>query len=227
MTAEHVRAGAYRPGPLGRNFARVPFELITSMRARGLHIKWAVLLSLLAYSGEEEGVMWASCPRAKVCGLLGISERQAGNAAAALVRDGLLSVIEAGHNGRATVYRVNVPDAVPTSLRAAPTSPEIAPTTLGAAPTSPDAVPTVGGAGAGAAESWAQPRDVVPTGRVGTTPGVAPNRTLEEGSISEPSSRGMSTRADGPREGAHKAPAAGAYRTELKPVDIGLLRVGR
>ena len=220
MTAAHASAGAYRPGPLGRNFARVPFELITSMRAKGLPIKWGVLLSLLAYSGEEEGAMWASCPRAKVCGLLGISERQAGNAVAALVRDGLLSVIEAGHNGRATVYRVNVSDAVPTS-------PEIVPTTLDAAPTSPDAVPTAGGVGAGASDSWVQPRDVVSTGREGTTPGVAPNRTLEEGSISEPSSRGMSTRADGPREGAHKAPAAGAYRTELKPVDIGLLRVGR
>lgn len=92
------KAGKFIPGTLGHTFSRVPLELISTMLDAGMPIKWAVMLAIMSYCGEdEEGSVWASCARSAICEALGITERQARNAASSLVRGGILSVLEPGH----------------------------------------------------------------------------------------------------------------------------------
>lgn len=213
------KSGAYRPGKLGRTFSRVPPELISTMLDAGMPIKWAVMLAIMSYCGEdEEGTVWASCARSAICGALGITERQARNAASSLVRGGILSVLEPGHNGRATVYRVNLkghPVQTPTTAQPSPTTPETTPTT--ARPT-----PSVG-AGTPGGERGVPGSN--PFSTVGACPEATPNRTLEEGSYRGPSSEGDALAADGSAESPHEGLRGdGArYITDLRPLSTGEL----
>lgn len=118
------KAGAFGPGHLSCTFARVPLNLITRAHSCGMPHKWAVLAYLCRWvSGDESGGVVASCSRAELCDALGISQRQAKNAIDGLKRDGLLRVLCQGHNGRASVYSLNVGSALetyPTSVGSAP-----------------------------------------------------------------------------------------------------------
>ena len=122
------KAGAYSPGSLGRTFARVPLEHITAARKGGMPIKWAVWLFLHSYCGADDGAVWVSCSRSEICSGLDLKESQVRTAVSSLIDDGMLSVLEPGHNGRATVYCVNVagkcPEATPTTPEPTPTTPE-------------------------------------------------------------------------------------------------------
>ena len=115
------KAGAFVPGQISRTFARVPLDSITEAHRRGMPNKWAVLLMLMSHMGEsEDGTVWASSPVNVVCERLGLNERQVRKAVESLKRDGMLKVIESGHNGRASVYAVAVgspPEGYPTHRR--------------------------------------------------------------------------------------------------------------
>lgn len=126
------KAEAYYPSPLGCTFVRVPFELITTMRRKGMPIKWAVMLTILKFCGsDEDGNVWTSCARSEVCSILGITKEQARTAVSTLIKQGVITVLEPGHNGRATVYRLNMERYVnpsPTAPQPTPTIPESTPT---------------------------------------------------------------------------------------------------
>ena len=213
------KAGAYRPGQLGRTFVRVPLELISTMLDAGMPIKWAVMLAIMSYCGkDEEGAVWASCARSAICGTLGITEQQERNAATSLIRSGVLSVLEPGHNGRATVYRVNMkgrPTPSPTTAQPSPTAPETTPTTAGPTPSAETGTP--GG-------ERGVPRGN-PFSSVGACPEATPNRTLEEGSYRGPSSEGNALDAFGSAEGPHEGPRGdgAGYITDLRPLSTGEL----
>lgn len=213
------KAGAYRPSPLGRTFVRVPLELISTMLDAGMPIKWAVMLAIMSYCGkDEEGTVWASCARSAICGALGITERQARNAASSLIRGGILSVLEPGHNGRATVYRVNLkghPVQTPTTAQPSPTTPETTPTTAGPTPSV--------GAGTPGGERGVPGNN--PFSTVGACPEATPNRTLVEGSYRGPSSEGNALDASGSAPSLHEGPRGdgAGYITNLRPLSAGEL----
>lgn len=213
------KPGAYRPGKLGSTFSRIPLELISTMLDAGMPIKWAVMLAIMSYCGkDEEGTVWASCARSAICGTLGITEQQERNAATSLIRSGVLSVLEPGHNGRATVYRVNMkghPTPSPTTAQPSPTAPETTPTTAEPTPS----------AGAGTPEGERGVPRGNPFSSVGACPEATPNRTLEEGSYWGPSSEGNALDAFGSAEGPHEGPRGdgAGYITDLRPLSTGEL----
>lgn len=103
------KAGRFAPGRMSRTFARVPLDSITEAHLRGLPHKWAVLFMLMSYTRElEDGTVAASCPVDVLCERLGLTRRQVKKAAESLRADGLLRIIERGHNGRASVYAISV-----------------------------------------------------------------------------------------------------------------------
>ena len=129
------KAGAFGPGHLSCTFARVPLNLITRAHSCGMPHKWAVLAYLCRWvSGDESGGVVASCSRAELCDALGISQRQAKNAIDGLKRDGLLRVLCQGHNGRASVYSLNVGSALETYPTSVGSDLETYPTSVGSAP---------------------------------------------------------------------------------------------
>lgn len=206
------KAGAYRPGRLGCTFARVPHDLIAAMLDAGMPIKWAVMLTIMSYCGEdEEGSIWASCARSTVCSALGITERQARTATSSLVSGGMLSVLESGHNGRATVYRLNLkgyPAPIPTTL-------EPTPKTLEPTPSE----------GEEASKGERGTPRTSPFSAVGSGPEATPNRTFEEGSYRTPSSKSGPLSMDCSAEGPHEGPRGddGEYVTDLKPLGADAL----
>lgn len=199
------KAGVYSPGPLGRTFVRVPLELITYAVEHGAPIKCGVLLTLMSFCGTTEGgAIWASCARTTICNLLGISEKQVSNAVASLVRDGIISVMEPGHNGRSTVYRVNIGESA---------APE-------AIPTAPEAVHIF--TGEQSAEERYYPEGST-YGAVGASQEAVPNRTFTEGSYRESSvgeePSASEARVEGPLTGPEGE--GRGYMTELQPVPTG------
>ena len=116
---------------------------------------WAVWAMLMSYVGMDAEGIWASCPRALVAETLGIEERQVRHSVDALKRKRLISVAAGGHNGRASVYRLNIgdvrPDSHPTPKGSAPDAnpiePDAYPTAPNTYPTAPETYPTreVGG----------------------------------------------------------------------------------
>ena len=229
------KAGVYSPGQLERTFARVPLEHITAARKGGMPIKWAVWLFLHSYCGAGDGAVWVSCARSEICSGLDLKESQVRTAVSSLIDDGILSVLEPGHNGRATVYCVNVagkcpeptptmPEPTPTTLKgcltATPTAAQAIPLALEATPTVPQAAstteadPTEDGRG----RSRKRPYDAV-----GVGPEAAPNRTFTEGSYRGPSAgedySSSEARVEGPLTGPEGE--GRGYMTELQPVPTG------
>lgn len=221
MGCKMSRAGAFIPGPLGRTFSRVPLELITYAVEHGMPIRWGVLFYLQRFSNEDgNGNLLVCCARSNICDGLGITEKQARAAVSSLIRDGILSVAERGHNGRATVYRVDAvgvcPEATPTSVGvcsgAIPTEqltaeePEQHTHTQDGDPDSE---------GRGMSRSY-------PYSHVGVCSGATPNRTFEEGSIKPPSSEKFQQLDRDVPEGPIKGPEGNGdgYLTDLDPMGI-------
>lgn len=138
--------GAYRPGPLGPGYSRISHAAIAEARRAGMPNIWAVWAMLMSYTGTDGTGVWASCPRSKVAEALGIEGRQVRYCVDMLKRKGLISVVAAGHNGRASVYRLNIGDADPNTHPAAtetdPTASKTDPTGPKTYPTAPETYPT-------------------------------------------------------------------------------------
>lgn len=205
------KAGAFDPGHFDRTFSRVPLELITSTVKRGMPTKWGVLFYLLRYSREDDsGNLLASCARSVVCAGLGITESQARTAVSSLIKDGVLSVVRSGGNGRATVYRV---DAVGVCPEATPTERLTDCRTAQPTPTQDDV---------SSHEERGMSRSC-PYSVVGVCPEATPNRTFKEGSYEPPSDEELRGAAEDISEGPIKGPEEDAhgYLTDLKPVGTG------
>lgn len=216
------KAGVFDPGHFDRTFSRVPLELIAFAVKHGMPTKWGVLFYLLRYSREDDsGNLLASCARSVVCAGLGITESQARTAVSSLIKDGVLSVVRSGGNGRATVYRVDAvgvcPEATPTHVGV---SPEATPTerltdcrTAQPTPTQDDV---------SSHEERGMSRSY-PYSVVGVCPEATPNRTFKEGSYEPPSYEELRGAAEDISEGPIKGPEEDArgYLTDLKPVGTG------
>lgn len=216
------KAGVFDPGHFDRTFSRVPLELIAFAVKHGMPTKWGVLFYLLRYSRQDDsGNLLASCARSVVCAGLGITESQARTAVSSLIKDGVLSVVRSGGNGRATVYRVDAvgvcPEATPTHVGV---SPEATPTerltdcrTAQPTPTQDDV---------SSHEERGMSRSY-PYSVVGVCPEATPNRTFKEGSYEPPSYEELRGAAEDISEGPIKGPEEDArgYLTDLKPVGTG------
>lgn len=106
---------------LKQPFVRLTHSAIIAARENGMPLFWAVFLMLFTFIDKEDtqGNIYAHCSRATIAEALHLSTRQVSNAISYLKRLGAIDTESKGHNGRATVYKINIGtylDSVPTDL---------------------------------------------------------------------------------------------------------------